>query len=60
MSFAGRQKIVKAAGAEPDEFEATVAQELFNMEVRFFHYCLYLSCGIPMLHILAIVMTIAM
>lgn len=54
MSFAGRQKIVKAAGAEPDEFEATVAQELFNMEVRFFHYCLYLSCGIPMLHILAI------
>jgi hypothetical protein len=33
MSFAGRQKIVKANGGEPDEFEATVAQELFNMEV---------------------------
>lgn len=34
MSFAGRQKIVKSGGAEPDEFEAAVAQELFNMEVR--------------------------
>ena len=33
MSFAGRQKIVKSGGAEPDEFEATVAQELFNMEM---------------------------
>ena len=31
--FTGRQKIVKANGAEPDEFEASVAQELFNLEV---------------------------
>ena len=28
-----RQKIVKANGAEPDEFEASVAQELLNLEV---------------------------
>lgn len=35
MSFTGRQKIVKAGGAEPDEFEASVAQELFTMEVHF-------------------------
>jgi len=26
-------KIVKAGGAEPDEFEQSVAQELFNLEV---------------------------
>jgi hypothetical protein len=32
--FTGRQKIVKANGAEPDEFEASVAQELFNLEVN--------------------------
>jgi hypothetical protein len=32
--FTGRQKIVKANGAEPDEFEASVAQELFNLEVE--------------------------
>ena len=32
--FTGRQKIVKANGAEPDEFEASVAQELFNLEVK--------------------------
>ena len=32
MSFAGRSKIVKSAGAEPDNFEASVAQELFNLE----------------------------
>ena len=31
--FTGRQKIVKANGAEPDEFEASVAQELFSLEV---------------------------
>ena len=31
--FTGRSKIVKANGAEPDEFEASVAQELFNLEV---------------------------
>lgn len=31
--FTGRQKIVKAKGVEPDEFEALVAQELFNLEV---------------------------
>ena len=29
----GRQKIVKAGGAEPDELEAQVAQELLNLEV---------------------------
>ncbi len=29
----GRHKIVKANGAEPDEFEASVAQELYNLEV---------------------------
>ena len=28
-----RQKIVKAGGAEPDEFEAQVAQELYNLEM---------------------------
>eukprot|EP01084_Bolivina_argentea_P135236 238349_1 len=33
MSFAGRNKIVKSGGAEPDEFEANVAQELYNMEM---------------------------
>jgi hypothetical protein len=32
----GRQKIVKANGAEPDEFEAMVAQELLNLEVCFY------------------------
>lgn len=31
--MAYRQKIVKANGAEPTEFETTVAQELFNLEV---------------------------
>ena len=31
--FTGRSKIVKANGTEPDEFEASVAQELFNLEV---------------------------
>ena len=31
--LAGRQKIVKANGAEPDELEAQVAQELLNLEV---------------------------
>ena len=30
-----RQKIVKAGGVEPDEFEASVAQEFFNLEVCF-------------------------
>lgn len=34
IMFTGRQKIVKANGAEPDEFEASVAQELFNLEVN--------------------------
>ena len=33
IMFTGRSKIVKANGAEPDEFEASVAQELFNLEV---------------------------
>ena len=31
--FTGRKKIVKAKGAEPDEFEQSVAQELFNLEM---------------------------
>eukprot|EP01041_Mallomonas_annulata_P008205 gene8205-16876_t len=31
--FTGRQKILKTGGAEPDEFEAQVAQELFNLEM---------------------------
>lgn len=31
--FTGREKIVKPKGQEPDEFEARVAQELFNLEV---------------------------
>lgn len=30
----GRQKIVKAGGAQPDELESQVAQELLNLEVR--------------------------
>ena len=33
IMLTGRQKIVKANGAEPDEFEASVAQELLNLEV---------------------------
>lgn len=36
--FTGATKIVKPEGQEPDEFEQTVAQELFNLEV-----CLTLS-----------------
>jgi hypothetical protein len=32
--FTGRQKIQKANGAEPDEFESSIAQELFNLEVK--------------------------
>ena len=31
--LSGRQKIVKPKGAEPDEFEANVAQELLNVEM---------------------------
>lgn len=31
--FTGATKIVKPEGQEPDEFEQTVAQELFNLEV---------------------------
>ena len=39
--FTGRQKIVKAGGAEPDEFESQVAQELFNLEVVPFRFSKY-------------------
>ena len=39
----GRQKIVKANGAEPDEFEASVAQELLNLEVSGREECV---CGV--------------
>jgi hypothetical protein len=35
--LSGRSKIVKAGGAQPDEFETLVAQELMNLEVL---YCL--------------------
>mmetsp|Transcript_37060 Transcript_37060/g.37722 ORF Transcript_37060/g.37722 Transcript_37060/m.37722 type:complete len:195 (-) Transcript_37060:122-706(-) len=31
--FTGSHKIVKSGGAEPDEFEAQVAQELYNLEI---------------------------
>jgi hypothetical protein len=31
--FTGRNKIVKAEGQQPDEFEEQVAQEIFNLEV---------------------------
>lgn len=31
--FTGRQKIKKADGVEPTELEASIAQELFNLEV---------------------------
>lgn len=31
--FTGHLKIKKANGATPDEFEASVAQEIFNLEV---------------------------
>ena len=41
--FTGRSKIVKANGAEPDEFEASVAQELFNLEVTDFQHMYELS-----------------
>jgi hypothetical protein len=37
----GRQKIVKANGAEPDEFEASVAQELLNLEVSGREECVW-------------------
>ena len=33
----GRQKVVKANGAEPDELETLVAQELLNLEVCIVH-----------------------
>lgn len=36
--FTGATKIVKPEGQEADEFEQTVAQELFNLEVRFHRY----------------------
>lgn len=32
--FTGATKIVKPEGQEADEFEQTVAQELFNLEVN--------------------------
>lgn len=32
--FTGRQKIVKPEGKEPTEFEARVAQEIFNLELN--------------------------
>jgi small subunit ribosomal protein S7e len=32
--FTGRKKILKAGGAEPDDFEKRVAQEIFNLEAR--------------------------
>lgn len=32
MSFTASHKIVKPAGAVPDEFEQQVAQELYNLE----------------------------
>lgn len=32
--FTGATKIVKPEGQEADEFEQTVAQELFNLEVK--------------------------
>ena len=32
-----RQKVVKANGAEPDELETLVAQELLNLEVCVMH-----------------------
>ena len=35
--FTGATKIVKPEGQEADEFEQTVAQELFNLEVRARH-----------------------
>ena len=31
--FTGRKKIIKADGAQPDEFEEQVAQEIFNLEM---------------------------
>ena len=31
--FTARRKIVKPAGAEPDEFEQSVAQALFDLEM---------------------------
>jgi hypothetical protein len=47
--LAGRQKIVKANGAQPDELEAQVAQELLNLEVSFDHsvmrfYFILINC----------------
>ncbi len=44
MAFAGRQKIVKSGGAEPDEFEASVAQEIFNLEVIFIDKMKFVFC----------------
>ena len=31
-TFTGKHKIVKAGNASPDEFETSVAQEIFNLE----------------------------
>ena len=36
-----RQKIIKSGGAEPDEFETQVAQELLNLEVIIPHLSIY-------------------
>lgn len=41
--FTGATKIVKPEGQEADEFEQTVAQELFNLEVSPRH-CSALHC----------------
>jgi hypothetical protein len=41
IMLTGRQKIVKANGAEPDEFEASVAQELLNLEVSGREECVW-------------------
>lgn len=36
-------KIVKSGGAQPDEFELSVAQELLNLEVRLNARVLYVK-----------------
>lgn len=46
--FTGATKIVKPEGQEADEFEQTVAQELFNLEVRTHRF----TANSPVMHVL--------
>ena len=36
-TFTGSSKIIKAGGAKPDELEIAVAQEIYNLEVKYLY-----------------------